>query len=202
VSIDKIKNALIADAQADADRIVRAARREAERQLARAGRELQEQHQRQQRDLRAQLDAHRTLELLRARSANSQELLARKNEIIKGIFQAAAQQFEQLPQEQYLAVLERWLAKIDPHAGGQIMANPRDLALLRERVLPQVNARRAPEAALHAAAEPIDVRAGFIFRSARFELDHTLDARLRRLQEELSVEIAAELFKSPDGEKD
>ena len=160
MSIEKIRNDLLTEARTEADRIVRSAQRAAEKQLEQARQQIREEFEHKERELQAHMDAERELELVKLRSAHRQELLAKKNAIINDIFDGVARQIEQLPQDQYLALLERWLGEIDSAAAGEAAANPRDLALLREQVLSRVNARRGPGAQLRAAAEPIDIRGG------------------------------------------
>lgn len=195
MSIDKIRNELIADAQTEAGRTLRSAERAAEQQLAKAREQIKAETERKTRDLQAELEANRNLELIKVRSANGLEILSRKNEIVEKIFEDATKQFEQLPQDQYVALLERQLLSVDPNAPGEVHANPRDLPLLRDQVIPKVNEQRRDGAKFSAAEQPIDVRGGFIFRSQRFELDNTLEAIVRRLKETLAVEIATEIFR-------
>lgn len=201
MSIEKIHKALLEEARTEADRIVRLARLRAEQGLEKARREIHEEFERRENELRARLDAERELYLVNLRTEQRQEILARKNKILNTIYERLAKRLDDMPRDDYRALMARWLANVDPGVSGEVAVNLRDRALLEEGLLEEVNRSRDESSQLRLADEPIDVRGGFVFRCDRFELDRTLDSLLMRLKEETALELAAEIFGRAEGKQ-
>jgi len=90
--------------------------------------------------------------------------------------------------------MTKWLAEAAGESGGELIACRRDRELLAEKLLPQFNSSRSEDAKVALTDERADARGGFLFRTERFQVDKTVDSLVRGLREELTPEIAAELF--------
>jgi len=194
VSVDKIKNAIIGEARKEADRIREAGRMKADEKFRTGEQRLRQQHEQRVREAREKHEDLKNREVIALRSSLSMELLAAKNATIEAVLDKAAARLLSLPSNGYRSLLLKWLIKAAPGERGELVLNAQDHKAFGQQLVADANKRRGKDAVITLAQQAGAMRGGFILRTARYEIDRTLDSSLAKLREEMAPEIAAELF--------
>jgi vacuolar-type H+-ATPase subunit E/Vma4 len=95
--------------------------------------------------------------------------------------------------EEHRAVMESWMRELPADTAGQVVCNERDRARL-EPLVAKLNAGRPLEARLELSQQSAPLLGGVLFKTEKFEIDLSLDARLRQLREELVPEVSRIVF--------
>jgi vacuolar-type H+-ATPase subunit E/Vma4 len=192
-SVERIRETVRKDASAEAAQILKQARAQVERLLGDA-RRAEEEKGRARRDAdRARCEQEVSRQIARAHQAARLALLEARNRAIDGIFARVREEALKLPAEQYAKMLRAWLVELDPSSGGEIIAAPRDSRSLAT-LIEEANKGRAPESRLSLSKETAPFESGFIFRTARYEEEKSLDAWLVERKAEMAPRIERELF--------
>ncbi|MEW6355786.1 MAG: V-type ATP synthase subunit E [Planctomycetota bacterium] len=192
--MERIRSAVIAEAKAKAESIANKAKTEAESRLQSAQAEIAAETKRLADESRASCDEEHRQRTGRLKAGLRVELLVAKSELIRKVFQEALKTLANLPREEYLRLMGRWLEDAGAEAGGEIVANERDLGLFRNGFLDKVNASRPTDGKFTLAQEPLSVAGGFVLRRKGFEIDMRLESQLAMLKDEALPEIAKILF--------
>jgi len=196
VSVDNIKNAILGEARKEADRIREVGRKKADAKFHAGEQHLREQHEQRVRGAREKQQDLKNREIIAQRSSLSMELLSAKNAVIESVLQKAVERLQSLPADGYRKLLLKWLQSAAPGQKGELMLNSRDHKAFGQQIVADANNGRGADAAIALAAEPGAMIGGFVLRTARFEIDRTLDGSMAKLREEMAPEIASELFQS------
>lgn len=193
MSLDRVRAAVLAAAQAEADQSLAAARADAEKVAADG--HAQDQHAREQALRDAQLRADRALarELGQIRQEGRMALLAAKTAQMDRVFAKAREQFLAGSDERRVDAAAVWLAGLPADAGGTLRVHPRDVDAFQKR-LPVLNRERDPKAQFTGVEPDPDVAAGAWVVGGDFTADCTLDRRLEQLRESVAPALAARLF--------
>lgn len=192
-SVEKIRGAVSAEASAEAARILQEARAEVKRLLDEAGRAEEDKFLSMRDAERARCEQELAREVARAQQASRLALLEARNRAIDRIFAGVRGEVLRLPPEQYVKMLRAWIVEIDASSAGEIVAAPRDARSLAT-LIEEANASRAREAHLTLSNETAPFESGFIFRTARYEVEKSLDAWLEERKAETAPRIEKELF--------
>jgi len=193
MSVERIREAILKEARAEAARIEAEARARHNERIEAAKRSLEQEFQQRFESGRQRAERETERELARRRSEHSMDLLARRNAILDRLFQDAGRCLAEAPDEQYRTVVQAWMKEVPAGVAGEVLCNERDAARLRP-LIDDLNAARDPDAKLRLVPGDRPHRGGVIFRTEKFEIDLSLDARLGRLREDLAPEVARMLF--------
>lgn len=134
--------------------------------------------------------------LSRLRSAAQMEekklLLRTKQEVVGEAFSLALDKLCSLPQEKYIAVLEKFLTESMLTGQEEVILNAEDREAVGHRVVEEVNAAQGSQIKL--SSETGDMRAGFILRDGDREMNGDFAVVLRLSRTKLEREAAARLF--------
>ncbi len=192
-AVEQIRGAVHAEASAEAARILQEARAQVERLFddARRAEEDKGLARRDAERIRREQEAAR--EIARAQQASRLALLEARNRVIDRIFARVREDIFRLHPERHVKMLRAWLAELDPSSAGEIVAAPRDARALAT-LIEEANRARAREARITLSGETAPFESGFIFRTARYEIEKSLDAWLVERKAEMSPRIEKELF--------
>jgi vacuolar-type H+-ATPase subunit E/Vma4 len=194
MSTDHIRKAILAEAQAEAKRVETEARRRHDERLAAARQALDAEFSMRREEARQKVEQAGHREVSQRRAQHNLDLLQRRNAILDDLFRRAGERLLELPDDEYRAVVESWVAELPADVAGEVLCNARDEKRLAPLV-EKLNGRRPAAARLKLAphaGEPL--LGGVICRTEKFQIDMSLDARLRRLREELAPEVAKIVF--------
>jgi vacuolar-type H+-ATPase subunit E/Vma4 len=192
MGLENIRQAVLADAKAKAARIVDSAKMNAAN-LLKSRKEIAEQEfDRICRHRMQAIDDEYGRKLIQLKGAAGKQILDKRNALLKSLFEKAREEIMAWPAEKYAGVMRGLIEKsagIDP---GEVRVHPHETAVF-EKILSELNAGRHAKLAL-LQSPPLPKRGGFIFVSADFEVDQTLDTILREIEYDMLPVIAESLF--------
>ena len=194
MTVENIKNAIIGDAQKEAERIRTAGRKKADEKFRRAEQALRRDYQRRIADAEKHQQNAKSRSIIALRSALSMQVLEAKNAVIDQVLDAAVERLINLPSGGYKNILLKWLSDAASQEPAQLILNSRDKDSIGKELIDSVNTNRAEAAAVTLAEDAAEISGGFVLGTARYEIDKSLDAIVAKLKEEMAPEIAAELF--------
>ncbi|HAV20449.1 MAG: V-type ATP synthase subunit E family protein [Bacillota bacterium] len=196
-ALEKMKEAILQEAQLKADEIIEAATRDAEKILQEAQAEADKKREQELAEARgkARENARRILTLadLDAR----RKLLAAKEELIEEAFSSAKERLASLEPEVYRDYLKQSLLEVVRDTGGDVIMSERDRSTLGKEIIDEVNAELAKgnhKGRVQLADTSGDFIGGFILSSGKVEVNCTFDAILAREYESLLIDVASILF--------
>lgn len=194
MGLDQINQAVLEAARTEADHILKAAQLAAEKKVA-AGRETAEAdgERRYQAACRA-IEEEFARQVIQQKGGANKELLARKNAILRSVFDRAREQVLALPAGDYAAIMRKLLEGAAEGRGGKLRVHPSERAGF-EQIVTAFNAGR-PEALRVKIddAQALPEAGGFVFVSEAYEVDQTLRTLLGDLERDMAPQIAAEGF--------
>ena len=108
------------------------------------------------------------------------ELLEVKNKVIDSVLERAISRIQSLPDNDYLTLMGKWLAKIPDHLEGELSLNTRDLKRITNAFIDDINKGRKARISLNTTA--IDIKGGFIVKTKHYEIDYALDTIVKNLR--------------------
>ncbi len=192
MSVERIKNTIIGEAEAEAEKLVEQAQSEKEDKLTKGRSKIDSDFQRRFEQAEKKLKQEAERKVMQKRSQHNLELLKKRNELLNSVFEKAAEHLTNLDDEAYRNMLSEWAQQLPDGIQGEILCNSSDA----ERLMPLVkdlNKDRDKDAEL-TLVEDTEVVSGMVFRSQNFELDMTVRSKLNEMREELTPEVAAIIF--------
>lgn len=189
MSLERIRNYIIENAQKEAEHIIKMAEEQFRTQVEAAklsfGKEYHEKLQKEEKRLREDMKNN----LITLKMEYKMKLLEVKNSVIDNVLARAMERIQLLPDEDYLTLIGRWLANIPDHLEGELFVNARDLKRITDTFINAINEKRRARINLHTLTT-IDVKGGFVLKAGHFEIDYTLDTIARNIRTTLTPELS------------
>lgn len=192
MGLENIRQAVLAEAKTKATRIVDSAKKNAA-SLLKSRKELAEQElDRICRHRMQAIEEEYGRKLIQLKGAAGKQVLDKRNALLKSLFEKARGEILAWPAEKYAGVMMRLIEKAAGSDAGELRVHPDDVSVF-EKILSELNTSRRTNLTL-SRGTPLAKRGGFIFESADFEVDQTLDTILREIEYDTLPVIAEELF--------
>lgn len=195
--IERIKQRIMQEAQEKERQILDGAKTEAEQILKNSAATVEEIKQKSLQKGKKQAEEEKRKILSMAELEERKRLLASKQQIIDEAFEKAQQGLENLPEEDYLHLIQNMLLKNVAAGDEEIIVNSRDRSRITQDFLEQVNGelkKQGKTGSLKLSADTRPMIGGFILKSKDIEINSSFDAALKMQREELETEIAKILF--------
>jgi len=193
MSLERIREAVLAEARAEAQKIESEARKRHEEELRNARENLEAEFSRRLERAKHGAERESRRQTMARRAEHNHRLLKQRNAILDDLFRRAAEAVKDLPDEEYRSVLEKWMRELPKDIGGEVVCAEADESRLAPLV-EKLNRARSPEARLKLTCRGSGSGAGVVFRTEKFEIDLSLDSRLQQLREDLAPEVSSMLF--------
>ena len=194
MGFDKIREVILAEAQAEAAHILEGAKRAAEEHLNTARARIDDEAVRAFRARAQAIDDDFNRTLIQYKGNAGKQVLARRGEILQSVFAMARGEILGWPPEDYGRLMRRLLERAACGTGGRLRIHSEDEAVF-EAVLSGINKDRGLQELVEIDKERhLPERGGFVFITPEYEVDQTLATLLRDLEQELLPVIAGELF--------
>jgi len=108
------------------------------------------------------------------------ELLEVKNRVIDSVLESAISRIQSLPDDEYLALIGKWLAKATDNLEGELFVSVADLKRIPSNFIDDLNRSRKAKVCLSKIA--VDVKGGFILKTRNYEIDYSLDTIVENLR--------------------
>ncbi|MEW5804568.1 MAG: V-type ATP synthase subunit E [bacterium] len=135
--------------------------------------------------------------VLSADLALRKEILAEKRAKIQNCYQEAMQKLYQMPDKDYLDIVQKMLIASYTPETPEVIICERDGERIDQRFIDQVNTalrKQGRNGRLSLSAERRNFDGGFILKGERVEIDNSFASILKYQESELDVEIAKILF--------
>jgi len=192
MGLEKIRQAVLAEAKTEATRILDSAKKTAAGLFA-SQKSAAEQEQDRLGKLRMQaIEDEANRKLIQFKGSAGKQILDRRNALLKSLFKRARREILAWPPERYGKVMEQVIEKTTGGYEGKLRVHAEDRDIF-QKILSRLNERRGG-ATITLDTGFLPERGGFIFTSADFEVDQTLETMLQEIEHDLLPAIAAELF--------
>ncbi len=194
MSLEKIRQAVLAEARAEAKNIMDIADKKVSAALH-AQKELIKRDSERHYNLSVQAieDEYRR-KLVQHKGISGKQILKRRNLLLSTIFEKARATILNFPDVEYGRLMTHLIDKVSDSTGGKLYVHrgERDIFL---KILTEINERRSPEVRIVLdESHPLSERGGFVFISAEYEVDQTLSTMLKDIEKEMLPVIAKKLF--------
>jgi len=180
MSIERIRNYIIENAQKEAEQIIKTAEEQFRNETVSARLSLEKKYQEMLQADEKHLREDMKRYLGKFKSDCKMELLEVKNKVIDSVLESAISRIQSLPDNDYLTLMGKWLAKIPDHLEGELSVNTRDLKRINNVFIDDINKSRKARISLNTTA--IDVKGGFIVKTKHYEIDYALDTIVKNLR--------------------
>jgi len=193
MSLDHIRETILDDARAEGERIIATAREHKQQRLDSTRESLQAEFARRREQAEHEERQQADRQVIARRAEHNLALLRRRNEILDDLFERAAERLSDLPDEEYCAVVADWMRDLPADVGGTVLCNERDRVRL-SGLVDRLNEGRPDGAKLRMEPSARALKGGVLFRAESYEIDLSLDSRLKHLRETLAPELAKLVF--------
>lgn len=188
MSIERIRNYILENAQREAEHIIKTAEEQFRTQVEETKLTLERQYLEMLHTEEERLKENMERTLTTLKREYKMKLLEAKNSAIDDVLARAIDRIQSLPDEDYLALIGKWLANIPNHLEGELFVNARDLKRITDAFIDNINKKRKARINLHTLTT-IDIKGGFILKTEHFEIDYTLDAIARNIRTTLTPKL-------------
>lgn len=180
MSIEHIRKHIIESAQKEAEQIIKRAEEQFRTQVDAAKVSIEKQYHEtlQKEKERFKEDMKRAISTLKR--DYKMRLLEIKNSLVDDVISHAINRIQLLNDDDYLALLRKWLAKIPDHLEGQLFVNARDLKRIADDFIGSINKDRKAKLILNNTA--VELKGGFILKTVHYEIDYTIDTIVTSLR--------------------
>lgn len=122
------------------------------------------------------------------------EKLKAKQEIISEVFEEAIKSLCSLPEEDFINFVKKFILNNEITGEQKIILNNEGRKIISKAVLSEVNKELNPKASIILSEETRNFKGGFILEKDGIEINNTFEALVDSLKDDLSLEVARELF--------
>jgi len=192
---EQVVQKILADAQAEAERIAAEADLKEADEQAKLSEQLA-QYRKQTESLAKKAGEDEESHILAAaRMDMARQLLAEKRKILDEVFERARRQITEMPDEPYRHLCTKLMLQAVETGDEEVIVDKNERRINHDLVH-QVNQQLGPnrKGALKLADERHDLGAGFILRRGKVKTNVSLEVLLDQARKELEIELARQLF--------
>ena len=193
MGLEKIRHAVLSEAEAEATHIIESSKKKNADFLKSQKEAAEQEFERLWKFRKQAIEDEYSRKLIQAQGAASKQVLDKRNVLLKSLFERAAQEILAWDRDRYAKIMGRLVAKVSGGYEGRIRVHREEKDLF-EKVLLQVKEVRGDAKIILDRSDWLPKPGGFIFVSADFEVDQTLDTMLNEIEHDLLPAIAADLF--------
>jgi len=180
MSIERIRNYIIENAKKEAEQLIKTAEEQFRNETVSAKLSLEKKYQEMLQADEEHLREDMKRFLGKFKSDYKMELLEVKNKVIDSVLESAISRIQSLPDDEYLALIGKWLAKATDNLEGELFVSVADLKRIPSNFIDDLNRSRKAKVCLSKIA--VDVKGGFILKTRNYEIDYSLDTIVENLR--------------------
>jgi len=195
MNAEQVVKKILADAQADADRI----KADADQRCALIEAQLQTDKaafRAETRKLAAEAAQDKLSRMLAgARMEVRRDYLAAKRALLEGVTQKAAKHLAALPENEYQKLMTDLMIKAVETGDEEVVIGANE-SRINEKLIKDVNRQLGPgyRGNLHLARDRAGISGGFILRRGKVQVNVSIEVLIQRAREELEMTLTNELF--------
>jgi V/A-type H+-transporting ATPase subunit E len=188
---------ILADARAEAEKIKQDAQAKEDAEQAKLSEQLDE-YKKQTELLTKKVGEDEKSHILAAARMNiAKDYLAEKRKILDEVYELARQQLQNLPDEEYRALIKKLLLNTVETGDEEVIVDKSESRIDND-FIKQMNRELGPDykGNLKLAKERQNLGAGFIISRGKVKTNVSIEVLLDQARKELEIELAKELFES------
>jgi V/A-type H+-transporting ATPase subunit E len=194
---EQVVEKILADARAEADKIKKQADdKEADEQAKLS--DQQDEYKKQTQILAQQAGEDEKSHILAAARMNiAKEYLAEKRKILDEVFEQARQQLQNLPDEEYHALIKKLLLKAVETGDEEVVVDTNE-GRISEELIKEINQQLSSDlkSSLKLSDQRQNLGAGFILSRGKINTNVSIEVLLDQARKELEIQLAKELFEN------
>jgi len=187
MSIERIRDHIIKNAQKEAEQVINTAKEHLHKKVNEAKLSIEKEYETMLLDEEKRLKEDMQNALITLGSNYKMSLLEIKNNIIDNVMQDAINHIQSLSDNEYLVLIRSWIGNIADGTGGELLVNARDLKRMTGAFIDDINKERKEKIVL--GVRLLDIKGGFILKTQYYEIDYTLDSIIKNLRTALTPEL-------------
>ncbi|MCX8110594.1 MAG: V-type ATP synthase subunit E family protein [Syntrophorhabdaceae bacterium] len=198
MGIEKIRNAVLSEAEKEAKSILETAKKNARIFVERKKREIDEEMERLYKARVSAISEEYNRKLIQYRGMAGKQILEKRNILIDAIFEKARKRVLSLPSDRYKSLMENLLEKIAGDSGGRVRIHRDDMDIFREIVSVINQNRVGGNIIVIDEINTLPEKGGFVFVADNYEVDQTLNILFKDIRKDILPQMAKELFANQD----
>ena len=187
MSIERIRDHIIKNAQKEAEQVINTAKEHLHKKVNEAKLSIEKEYETMLLDEEKRLKEDMQNALITLGSNYKMSLLEIKNNIIDNVMQDAINHIQSLSDNEYLVLIRSWIGNIADGTGGELLVDARDLKRMTGAFIDGINKERKEKIVL--GVRLLDIKGGFILKTQYYEIDYTLDSIIKNLRTALTPEL-------------
>jgi len=192
---EQVVEKILADANAEADKIKKQADDQEAAEQAKLAEQLDEY--RKQTEILAQKagEDEKSHILAAARMDIAKQFLAEKRKILDEVFEQARRHLQNLPDEEYRALIKKLILDAVETGDEEVVVDTNE-GRIDQEFIKEINRELGPgyKSDLRLSDERQDLVAGFILKRGKIKTNVSIEVLLGQARKELEIELAKELF--------
>jgi V/A-type H+-transporting ATPase subunit E len=195
MNAEQVVQKILAEANAEAEKIVSDAKAKAAKQKSQLESELKDFDAETEKLAKDAAEDKLQRMLANARMANAKQMLAAKVEILNSVFEKAKASVKELPEDQYLSLMTK-LIKQAVETGDEEVVVGKDEQRVDQKFIKKVNGELGAgfKGNLRLSDERADIAGGFILTRGKVQVNASTDVMIDSLREQMEIELSQELF--------
>lgn len=195
MNAEQVIQKIIADAKAEAEKIVQQAKDSQARERSEVDRELEQYREHTAVIAEKAGQDEKSHILAAARMETAKQLLSVKREVLDGVFEQAKQQLQKLGDDEYRTLMSR-LMRDAVETGDEEVVTDKNETRIDQEFVKNVNRELGPgyKGNLRLSDEKLDLGGGFVLRRGKIKTNISFDVLIDQARKELEIELAKELF--------
>lgn len=197
MSAEQVVEKILAQARAEAQSITDEAKAKAEAQQKQTDAELADFEQQTRAQAQAAADDKLRRMLAGARMAHARQVLTVKAELLNEVFDKALQKLNQLPDEQYLALMKKLMTRAIETGDEEVIVG-KDEKRINEDFIKKVNRDLGTgfKGNLRLSSQRANISGGFLLSRGRVQVNVSSEVLISQAREVMEMELADELFRT------
>ena len=187
MSIERIRDHIIKNAQKEAEQVINTAKEHLHKKVNEAKLAIEKEYEKMLLDEEKRLKEDMQNALITLGSNYKMSLLEIKNNIIDDVLQDTINNIQSLSDNEYLVLIRSWIGNIADGTGGELLVDARDLKRMTGAFIDGINKERKEKIVL--GVRLLDIKGGFILKTQYYEIDYTLDSIIKNLRTALTPEL-------------
>lgn len=197
MNAEQVVEKILAQAKAEAQSILDDARSKADAQQKQTDAEAAEFRQQTQAQAEAAADDKLRRMLAGARMAHAKQVLTVKAELLNEVFDKALQKLNQLPDEQYLALMKKLMTRAIETGDEEVIVGSGEKRI-NEEFIKKVNRDLGTgfKGNLRLSSQRANISGGFLLSRGRVQVNVSSEVLISQAREVMEMELADELFRT------
>lgn len=202
MNAEQVVEKILAEANAEAEKIRSEAHGKADEEASHLQAELEAFEKETRRLAQAAAEDKKARMLAAARMDNRKQYLAAQVELLDEVFEKAIERIQSLPEEDYQAFMAALMANAVETGDEKILVGKKETRI-NDRVIKAVNRQLGPgfKGNLELASDRADIRGGFILQRGNIRINASTEVLVGQIRQELETELAQLLFSDERGQE-